>query len=56
VPIASALRDRIATATGFDRTLLLRRYETAAAAVRFLDDLVLTPPPTISPYVSLVFI
>src|SRR5271154_6565491 len=44
VPIASALRDRIATATGFDRTLLLWRYETVSAAVRFLDDLVLTPP------------
>jgi DNA-binding PadR family transcriptional regulator len=44
VPIVSALQDRIATATGFDRTLLLWRYETASATVRFLDDLVLTPP------------
>jgi DNA-binding PadR family transcriptional regulator len=44
VPIASALRDRIATTTGFDRTLLLWRYETASATVRFLDALVLTPP------------
>jgi DNA-binding PadR family transcriptional regulator len=44
VPIASALRDRVATATGFDRTLLLWRYETASATVRFLDALVLTPP------------
>jgi hypothetical protein len=31
------LRDRIATATGFDRTLMLWRYETATATVRFLD-------------------
>jgi hypothetical protein len=44
VPVASALRDRMATATGFDRTLLLWRYETASATVRFLDALVLTPP------------
>jgi DNA-binding PadR family transcriptional regulator len=42
-PIASALRDRMATATGFDRTLLLWRYETVSATVRFLDALVLTP-------------
>jgi DNA-binding PadR family transcriptional regulator len=45
VPIASALRDRMATATGFDRTLLLWRYETASATVRFLDALVLTSRP-----------
>ncbi len=44
VPIASGLRDQMATATGFDRTLLLWRYETASATVRFLDALVLTPP------------
>ena len=44
VPISSALRDRIATATGFDRTLLLWRYETASATVRFLDALVPAPP------------
>jgi DNA-binding PadR family transcriptional regulator len=44
VPIASALRDRMATATGFDRTLLLWRYQTASATVRFLDALVLTRP------------
>jgi len=43
VPIVSALRDRVATATGFDRTLLLWRYETASATVRFLDALVLPP-------------
>jgi DNA-binding PadR family transcriptional regulator len=40
VPIADALRDRIPIATGFDRTLLLWRYETASATVRFLDALV----------------
>jgi len=44
VPIVSALRDRITSATGFDRTLLLWRYETASATVRFLDALVLTSP------------
>jgi DNA-binding PadR family transcriptional regulator len=44
VPLAGALRDRMATATGFDRTLLLWRYETASATIRFLDALVLTPP------------
>jgi len=37
VPIAEALNDRIRFATGFDRTLLLWRSETAAATVRFLD-------------------
>jgi DNA-binding PadR family transcriptional regulator len=44
VPLAGALRDRMAAATGFDRTLLLWRYETVSATVRFLDALVLTPP------------
>jgi PadR family transcriptional regulator AphA len=44
VPLADGLRDRLATATGFDRTLLLWRYETASATVRFLDALVPTPP------------
>jgi DNA-binding PadR family transcriptional regulator len=44
VPIAKALRDRMATATGFDRTLLLWRYETTSATVRFLDALVPAPP------------
>ena len=44
MPIASGLRDRMVTATGFDRTLLLWRYETASATVRFLAALVLTPP------------
>ena len=45
VPVASALRDRMAAATGFDRTLLLWRYENVSATVRFLDALVLTLPP-----------
>jgi DNA-binding PadR family transcriptional regulator len=44
VPIAGALRDRVATATGFDRTLLLWRYETASATVRFLDALTPSSP------------
>jgi DNA-binding PadR family transcriptional regulator len=43
-PIADSLQDRIATATGFDRTLLLWRYETATATIRFLDALVPNPP------------
>ena len=38
-PIADALRDQMAMATGFDRTLLLWRYETASATLRFLDAL-----------------
>jgi PadR family transcriptional regulator AphA len=38
-PAADVLRERIATATGFDRTLLQWRYETTAATVRFLDAL-----------------
>jgi DNA-binding PadR family transcriptional regulator len=44
IPIASALQDRMATATGFDRALLLWRYETASAALRFLEALAPTPP------------
>jgi PadR family transcriptional regulator AphA len=44
VPIVAALQDRIVTATGFDRTLLLWRYETASATVRFLDALLPIPP------------
>jgi DNA-binding PadR family transcriptional regulator len=43
VPIAEALRDRIPSATGFDRTLLLWRYETTSATVRFLDALAPRP-------------
>jgi DNA-binding PadR family transcriptional regulator len=44
LPIADSLRDRIAVVTGFDRTLLLWRYETASATIRFLDALVPSPP------------
>lgn len=36
-PIAAALRERLAEASGFDRTLLLWRYETVSAALRFID-------------------
>lgn len=44
VPIADALQDRVASAAGFERTLLLWRYETATATLRFLDALVTAPP------------
>ena len=44
VPIADALRDRIGAVTGFDRTLVLWRHETASATLRFLDALVVAPP------------
>jgi DNA-binding PadR family transcriptional regulator len=37
VPVADALHDRLAMASGFDRTLVLWRYETVSATVRFLD-------------------
>jgi DNA-binding PadR family transcriptional regulator len=37
--VASALHDRLAVSAGFDRTLLLWRYETACATLRFLDAL-----------------
>lgn len=35
-PIAIALQERLAEAAGFDRTLILWRYETVSAALRFL--------------------
>jgi DNA-binding PadR family transcriptional regulator len=38
-PVAGALRARLDDAAGFDRTLLLWRYETVSATVRFLDAL-----------------
>jgi PadR family transcriptional regulator AphA len=38
VPIATALQDKLASATGFDRTLALWRYETVSAALRFLEE------------------
>src|SRR5215471_9999209 len=37
VPVADALHDRLAMASGFDRTLALWRYETISATVRLLD-------------------
>ena len=43
VPIMAALQNRISAATGFDRTLLLWRYETASATIRFLDATVSEP-------------
>lgn len=36
-PVARALRDRLATSCGFDRTLALWRCETMNATLRFLD-------------------
>ena len=44
IPIADSLRARMAAVTGFDWTLLLWRYETASATIRFLDALVPSPP------------
>jgi hypothetical protein len=37
LPVATALRDRLAEADGFERTLALWRYETVSATLRFLD-------------------
>jgi DNA-binding PadR family transcriptional regulator len=39
VPVARALHDRLEAASGFDRTLVLWRYETVTATLRFLDAL-----------------
>jgi len=47
-PVAEALRDRLSSATGFDRTLILWRCETVSATMRFLDALqedALSPAP-----------
>ncbi len=38
-PVADGLRDRLGAAGGFDSTLVLWRYETISATVRFLDAL-----------------
>ena len=43
-PIAAALQDKLTSATGFDRTLALWRYETVSAALRFLDEAVAVAP------------
>src|SRR5580658_1550460 len=45
IPIADALGERAASAAGFDRTLVLWRYETASATVRFLDALLVPTSP-----------
>ena len=39
IPVAAALADRLAAASGFDRTLILWRCETVSATLRFLDAL-----------------
>jgi len=36
-PVADALRERLDSVSGFDRTLALWRFETVSATVRFLD-------------------
>jgi DNA-binding PadR family transcriptional regulator len=41
-PIAGALQDQLAASSGFDRTVVLWRYETVSATLRFLDDISLT--------------
>jgi DNA-binding PadR family transcriptional regulator len=38
-PVARALQDRLGTASGFDRTLVLWRCETVSATLRFLEAL-----------------
>ncbi len=38
-PVAAALRVRLASATGFDRTIAVWRWETLSATLRFLDVL-----------------
>jgi len=43
-PIAAALASRLGPAAGFDRTLILWRYETVTAALRFLDAVLLPSP------------
>jgi DNA-binding PadR family transcriptional regulator len=43
-PLADALRARLGDAAGFDRTLVLWRYETVSATIRFLDALCVGAP------------
>jgi DNA-binding PadR family transcriptional regulator len=38
-PVADALRERLGSVSGFDRTLALWRFEAVSATVRFLDAL-----------------
>jgi DNA-binding PadR family transcriptional regulator len=49
VPIMDGLQDRLATATGFDRTLLVWRYETASGTIRFLDAMASRPSEPAGP-------
>ncbi|MGH3159350.1 MAG: PadR family transcriptional regulator [Streptosporangiaceae bacterium] len=44
-PLAAALDDHLHGAKGFDRTLILWRYETISTAIRFLEGLSLPGPP-----------
>jgi PadR family transcriptional regulator AphA len=45
-PIAAALAEQQQSVRGFERTILVWRYQAAQAAIRFLDDLgELIPPP-----------
>ena len=37
LPVVTALRERLASATGFDRTIAAWRWETVSATLRFLD-------------------
>jgi DNA-binding PadR family transcriptional regulator len=37
-PVAEAHQERLANSTGFDRMIILWRWETVAATLRFLDD------------------
>lgn len=37
LPVVTALRERLASATGFDRTVAAWRWETVSATLRFLD-------------------
>ena len=43
-PLADALHARLDEAAGFDRTLVLWRYETVSATIRFLDSLRVRTP------------
>ena len=48
IPVARALRERLADAAGFDRTLVLWRCETVSGTLRFLDG-VAEPSLAIAP-------
>jgi len=43
-PVADALKTKLASAGGFDRTLILWRAETITATMRFLDELRIPAP------------